>query len=146
MKKLNLNILDFKILILLMVFSGLTGCAVFYETTVTKDYVTNDENKIYIIHQKQKRWLLYDVEIIDEHIHGKICSTIDESQKVRFVNIYIFSGHTMPDIENEATVIPFSEINTIEVNNVDKGWSSIYSIGAAISVFLLGFLLAWVIT
>jgi len=77
------------------------------------------EEKIIILHTKNAKWYIYNVEIENNQLHGYVTSSIPKHLEKQEVSIYFDSSAIPPLSQNENISIDISAIQKVYVSKFD---------------------------
>ena len=89
---------------------------------------------------------MYDIDVRNDTVYGKVCSIIDWSLEVNSIHLYLRSDFEIPEEEHSHLDIPYDAIISAEVNEKDKRetlWVSVGILG--IYMISIGILLLLVV-
>lgn len=105
--------------ILILFAIGLSSCVSYKQAVIDKSEIP--ESDIYfILHQKKQKWFMYDIDVRNDTVYGKVCSIIDWSLEVNSIHLYLRSDLEIPEEEHSHLDIPYDAIISAEVNEKDK--------------------------
>jgi hypothetical protein len=97
----------------------MASCTSWKQVSVDKHNIPDKEYYV-LLHRGQDQWLMYDVNIDNDSIHGMLSRIVDKSLEAHFLHVYIASTTDIPEEEHVLYSIAIADILTAQVSEPER--------------------------